>query len=166
MGPDCCHHEVFTGDRVASSEERLVFMTTNHAEVLDPALVRPGRIDVMEFIGDASDHQILAMFNKFFPDATALFGSRFLAGVQSLGKPVSMAQLQGHFLKFKDRPEAATTQLSELIETPFTDHSLSRATEAIQPANKPRKGPRRRMTVDEIDRMPFNPQPGWDADIR
>lgn len=33
-------------DGVASQEGRLFFMTTNHIEKLDPALIRPGRCDV------------------------------------------------------------------------------------------------------------------------
>ncbi|CAB4413218.1 unnamed protein product [Rhizophagus irregularis] len=40
-------------DGVASSEERIIFMTTNHVELLDKALIRPGRIDVKELLGDA-----------------------------------------------------------------------------------------------------------------
>jgi mitochondrial chaperone BCS1 len=33
-------------DGVRSQEGRIVFMTTNHKEKLDPALLRPGRADV------------------------------------------------------------------------------------------------------------------------
>lgn len=46
-------------DGVAASEDRLVFMTTNHIERLDPALIRPGRVDYCQLIGDATDHQVL-----------------------------------------------------------------------------------------------------------
>lgn len=45
-------------DGVAASEERLVFMTTNHIDRLDPALIRPGRVDYVQLIGDATDHQV------------------------------------------------------------------------------------------------------------
>lgn len=44
--------------RVLNSEDRLVFMTTNHIERLDPALIRPGRVDMVQEIGDATDHQV------------------------------------------------------------------------------------------------------------
>ncbi len=40
------------------SEERLVFMTTNHIEFLDPALIRPGRVDAVHKIGDATAFQV------------------------------------------------------------------------------------------------------------
>ena len=39
-------------------EERLVFMTTNFVERLDSALIRPGRVDVMQYIGDATPYQV------------------------------------------------------------------------------------------------------------
>lgn len=38
-------------DGVASTEARILFMTTNYLERLDPALVRPGRVDMKEYIG-------------------------------------------------------------------------------------------------------------------
>ncbi|KAH7985967.1 hypothetical protein HPB49_026185 [Dermacentor silvarum] len=34
---------------------------------LDPALIRPGRVDVREFVGPASDHQLAALFRRFYP---------------------------------------------------------------------------------------------------
>jgi mitochondrial chaperone BCS1 len=45
-------------DGVAASEERLIFMTTNHIERLDPALIRPGRVDYVQLVGDATNHQV------------------------------------------------------------------------------------------------------------
>jgi hypothetical protein len=42
-------------------------MTTNHIERLDPALIRPGRVDVIHQVGDASPGQIRRLFLKFFP---------------------------------------------------------------------------------------------------
>lgn len=41
-------------DGVASSEERILFMTTNHLNRLDPALIRPGRIDVQSLFGNCT----------------------------------------------------------------------------------------------------------------
>ena len=48
-------------------QERLLFMTTNHIERLDPALIRPGRVDVIHEVGDASSSQIRRLFVNFFP---------------------------------------------------------------------------------------------------
>ena len=39
---------------VTSTEERLIFMTTNHIEKLDPALIRPGRVDLKIHIGNVT----------------------------------------------------------------------------------------------------------------
>lgn len=35
---------------------------------LDPALIRPGRVDTMEYIGFCSPVQLEAMFRRFYPD--------------------------------------------------------------------------------------------------
>lgn len=49
-------------DGVASADERLIFMTTNHPERLDPALIRPGRVDYKALIDNATEDQVRAMF--------------------------------------------------------------------------------------------------------
>merc|ERR1719273_262855 len=38
-------------DGVTSTEGRILFMTTNYVERLDPALIRPGRVDFKQYIG-------------------------------------------------------------------------------------------------------------------
>ena len=53
-------------DGVASSEERIIFMTTNHYDRLDPALIRPGRVDIHEILDDAHGEQAERLFRKFY----------------------------------------------------------------------------------------------------
>lgn len=55
-----------TIDGVASSEERLLFMTTNHLDRLDSALIRPGRVDLIQHVGNATSFQVsnlIILFN-------------------------------------------------------------------------------------------------------
>ncbi|KAF9568341.1 hypothetical protein EC968_002952 [Mortierella alpina] len=91
-------------DGVASSEGRIIFMTTNHIEVLDQALIRPGRVDLREYVGDATPIQIRRMFMRFYEREDEL-ADKFVKSLE--GHKVSTAALQGHFVHFKDRPEAA-----------------------------------------------------------
>ncbi|GBC09962.1 hypothetical protein RclHR1_09230009 [Rhizophagus clarus] len=91
-------------DGVASSEERIIFMTTNYAELLDKALIRPGRIDIKELLDDASEYQIKTMFLRFYEGENQL-AKEFVQKVKD--KKVSMAQLQGHFVFHKNYPENA-----------------------------------------------------------
>ncbi|KAG8685342.1 hypothetical protein FRC09_014800 [Ceratobasidium sp. 395] len=58
-------------DGVAASEGRILFATTNHLERLDPALSRPGRMDVWIEFKHASKWQSEQLFNNFFPAASA-----------------------------------------------------------------------------------------------
>ncbi|CAO3643918.1 unnamed protein product [Cunninghamella blakesleeana] len=91
-------------DGVASAEERIIFLTTNHIEKLDPALIRPGRVDMKVQLGDATESQIRGMFSRFYQDKPELVDD-FLEKVK--GKSLSTAGLQGHFVYFKDQPEDA-----------------------------------------------------------
>jgi chaperone BCS1 len=93
-------------DGVMSSEGRILFCTSNHKEVLDSALIRPGRIDMDIVIDNASRAQATNLFMRFFPDMLDLaegFGERVLH------KQISMAQLQGHLLKYRDNALTALT---------------------------------------------------------
>lgn len=59
-------------DGVTSQEGRIVLMTSNHARKLDKALVRPGRIDRMIFLGAISPRSAELMFLRMYtPDANA-----------------------------------------------------------------------------------------------
>ncbi|CED83541.1 AAA-type ATPase [Phaffia rhodozyma] len=60
-----------TLDGVASSDSRIIFMTTNHLSRLDPALVRPGRVDVVAYLGDASAYQASELFRRFYGSSTS-----------------------------------------------------------------------------------------------
>lgn len=64
----------------------LFFLTTNHLEKLDPALIRPGRIDVQKHIGIADSQQKIEMFKRFFP--------KEIIPQEYLEKSLTMADLQ------------------------------------------------------------------------
>ncbi|OAA65455.1 bcs1 [Niveomyces insectorum RCEF 264] len=55
-------------DGVAAGEERIAFLTTNHIDRLDPALIRPGRVDLMVRIGEATAYQAAQMWDRFYGD--------------------------------------------------------------------------------------------------
>jgi len=58
-------------DGVAAQEGRIVVLTTNHRERLDPALIRPGRIDLEVELNCASKHQLRGLLQRFHPQADA-----------------------------------------------------------------------------------------------
>jgi len=55
-------------DGVHSIHGRILVTTTNHIEKLDPALLRPGRIDLQLEIGYADEYVLKQFFDKFYPD--------------------------------------------------------------------------------------------------
>lgn len=89
-------------DGVASTEARIVFMTTNYLERLDPALIRPGRVDLKEYIGWCSEIQIEKMFLRFYQGELAQSQAKeFAKSVKAFKKNVSPAQVQGFFMFHK-----------------------------------------------------------------
>jgi chaperone BCS1 len=87
-------------DGVTSVEGVLVFMTTNHPEKLDHALIRPGRVDFRTELSYCTAEQAARLFRKFFQandDVVKLFERQFTAGHR-----YTPAQLQKIFLEAPD----------------------------------------------------------------
>lgn len=102
-------------DGITSSEETLTFMTTNHPERLDAAIMRPGRIDYKQYIGNASEYQMKEMFLKFYPGEESL-AEQFVKETKKLKTRVSTAQLQGLFVMYKDDAHGALQNMQSLKE--------------------------------------------------
>ena len=111
-------------DGVASAEERMVFLTTNHVERLDEALVRPGRVDMTVKLGEATEHQIGELWDRFYvrEDEDGQMKQQFIKELETLhavGK-VSTAMLQGLFLYNKDDPRNAIESAHKLMQAQDT----------------------------------------------
>jgi len=111
-------------DGVASSEARILFMTTNYRERLDPALIRPGRIDFQANISYCTHAQIHELFHNFYPESDYSDSENFVNTLKALGidSGLSPATLQGHFLMYKNSPEAATSNASEIPSPTKSSH--------------------------------------------
>ncbi len=90
-----------TLDGVASTEARIVFMTTNYIDRLDPALIRPGRVDYKALIGYASKHQLQQMFIRFYPELDVCKAEEFADKAIAFNRPISIAAVQGFFMLHK-----------------------------------------------------------------
>lgn len=106
-------------DGVASQEGRLLFMTTNHFSSLDPALSRPGRIDVKIQLGYANKDQIARLFVNFYPKQE-LLASKFAEAFPA-SHTITSAHIQAHFMLFKHDPNGAFDFVKQLIESAEKD---------------------------------------------
>jgi chaperone BCS1 len=79
----------------------LFMMTTNHIEALEPALLRPGRIDYKLYLGNASDAQKVELYQRFFREASKSEAQDFVASCRSTE---TMAEFQGLLLALADAP--------------------------------------------------------------
>eukprot|EP01129_Flabellula_baltica_P006379 TRINITY_DN2379_c0_g1_i1.p1 TRINITY_DN2379_c0_g1~~TRINITY_DN2379_c0_g1_i1.p1 ORF type:complete len:474 (-),score=88.52 TRINITY_DN2379_c0_g1_i1:13-1434(-) len=98
-------------DGVTSQEGRIIFMTTNKEIELDPALIRPGRVDRKIFIGLASSVQIKNLFESFHPDKS-LLSEIFEQKIKP--NTYSMADLQKYLMFFKHDAEEAILNITNI----------------------------------------------------
>jgi chaperone BCS1 len=98
-------------DGFSAPENVLFVMTTNRFEVLDRALLRPGRIDYRLYMGEASDQQKIELYRRFFPSASELEAIEF---VETHCSAVTMAEFQGLLLGLQQ-----DSLVSNLVTTPL-----------------------------------------------
>ena len=136
-------------DGVASAEERVIFLTTNHVERMDGALIRPGRIDLNVRLGEATRWQAGQLWERFYGevDEGGRGRERFLLHLEQLGlienasgvkmdasPGVSTAALQGLFLYHKDDMAGAI----EMVQEAFVPGHLPVQTSPSRPADAAR----------------------------
>ncbi|GKT63078.1 mitochondrial chaperone BCS1 [Colletotrichum tofieldiae] len=121
-------------DGVASQEGRIVLMTSNVAHKLDRALVRPGRIDKMIYLGKISRHSAKGMFERMYkpyvpientlvekgtelPESQQNRFDRLAEGFSSQipDDIFTPAQLQGYLLHHRSSPEEAADCISTWV---------------------------------------------------
>jgi chaperone BCS1 len=124
-------------DGVSSREGRVLFMTTNHPERLDPALVRPGRVDRKVELGHATPDQARRLFLWFYRDSglepllLAREADQFASQVPLC--KVSMASIQEHLLRHRRTPEAAAREV--VFEDSTAPSELAELTDQNRPVH-------------------------------
>jgi chaperone BCS1 len=101
-------------DGFHAPENVLFVMTTNKIEVLDAALLRPGRIDYKLFLGKAAQVQKIELYRRFFPEVSQDEASEFV----ETHLAETMAEFQGLLLSLEQeqsRSEAECEQVAALV---------------------------------------------------
>ena len=151
-------------DGVASQEGRIVLMTSNFADRLDKALVRPGRVDRMIYLGNISRRSSELMFLRMY--------SRDEGGIAPVGKMMQLpddelkrlalqfsshipdnvftpAQLQGYLLNYREKPVDAAALIAEWVgeEQRLMEEAKERARKAAEQRKKKRREAKLRAVV-------------------
>ncbi|KAF9556921.1 P-loop containing nucleoside triphosphate hydrolase protein [Agrocybe pediades] len=142
-------------DGVGSEEGRIFFATTNYIDRLDPALLRPGRIDRKVQYYLATKEQAKALFIRFYPvshttllaeHTTSSLDSEKLslptdkkrAMIQALASEFASnfpehefttAELQGYLLSCKKEPERAAAEVMNWVEEERNERKARKARE-------------------------------------
>jgi mitochondrial chaperone BCS1 len=86
-------------DGFSAPENVLFVMTSNQIEALDPALLRPGRIDYRLYLGPATEEQKVELYRRFFPESSMVEAQLFVSGRR---EAQTMAEFQGALLALEE----------------------------------------------------------------
>lgn len=101
-------------DGVGSNHGRIFIMTSNHADVLDPALVRPGRVDVSLRLGMCGHAQIRAFFALYCGDSDDATNSANRVCAEVPEGELSPSEMSSLLLRFKADAAGAASKLLEM----------------------------------------------------
>lgn len=119
-------------DGVGSQEGRIVIMTTNKPELLDAALVRPGRVDMKVFLGNISQRSAEQMFIRMFSPELNVVSALDIKQVQELASQFSKeipedtftpSQLQGFFQLHLNSATDAADSIRPWVEKEMAKNS-------------------------------------------
>jgi chaperone BCS1 len=108
-------------DGAASKDGCVLFVSTNHVERLDPALRRPGRLDVQIELAYADRSQRRRLFERFFPQSTR--GEEF-AG-HSRDVPLTIAELQEYLLERRHDEFLAVREVDDWSRTRNRNYGIA-----------------------------------------
>ncbi|KAG6918725.1 hypothetical protein DXG01_012210 [Tephrocybe rancida] len=159
-------------DGVGSEEGKLFFATTNYIDRLDPALLRPGRIDMRIQYKQSTQEQAHALFTRFFAPRPKFDAAAAAASSTSSEKPksptpesianlatqfashipehvFSTAELQGFLLSCKRDSSRAVNTVSEWVKKELGERREKEAREEARKAKaKAKRDERERRDVD------------------
>jgi len=82
---------------------------------LDPALIRPGRVDLKAKVDYCTEYQLQKMFERFYPNETTQRAEQFARRVIASAKTISPAEIQGYFMLHKDSGQDALDNAENIL---------------------------------------------------
>jgi hypothetical protein len=102
-------------DGITTQDGFLCFITTNYKNLLDSALIRPGRVDKQLRFDTATKEQLQDMFTRFMGELyTDEKFKEFYRGFAALGISTTISLIQEYMFQYIDNPDAAISNLEEL----------------------------------------------------
>ncbi|KAG9304306.1 hypothetical protein G9A89_019868 [Geosiphon pyriformis] len=97
------------------SEGTIIIMTTNHVEHLDPAVIRPGRMDLRLDLGYCTRYQINKMYRTILEDSNAQFPPELLEIIPERVLPP--CEVMMNMVLYRNDPNLITKKIFDLVET-------------------------------------------------
>lgn len=119
VGRDSTKNISFSGflnviDGLCKVNQLVIFMTTNHPDRLDPALMRPGRVDTHIKFGYATKNQVKQAFEKYRPQESEEDFKKFYAEIPDT--PTTMCVYQKFFFKYRKFTGKIVEKIDDLHE--------------------------------------------------
>ena len=100
-------------DGMFSKRGTIIFLTTNHIERLDEALIRPGRVDKKVEFKNITEDDMTAMFSRFYPEHKQ-YASEIAKQIGS--ENICHAEFQAFCIENKTDPSKAINNIKDYLD--------------------------------------------------
>ena len=107
-------------DGATSADDTVCFITSNELKHIDPAIIRPGRVDYIVKIDHLLKEQVKEMYIHFIGEPT--MPAQFFDDLTDLQIDLAPRLLQQYLFKYEYDPAGALKNLSELKEMYVASH--------------------------------------------
>ena len=99
-------------DGLFTCHGRILIMSTNHPEILDSALIRPGRIDCKFLFDNCDSEQIGKLYEMFFNQELTENNKKQLEKI-NINKKYSPAQITSIFLRYRNNSDIVLEHIDD-----------------------------------------------------
>ena len=99
-------------DGLFTCHGRILIMSTNHPEILDSALIRPGRIDCKFLFDNCDSEQIGKLYEMFFNQELTENNKKQLEKI-NINKKYSPAQITSIFLRYRNNSDTVLEHIDD-----------------------------------------------------
>jgi len=110
-----CHFRVFSCSLMRTSTSPVFVCVCVSVCRLDPALIRPGRVDIKAKVDYCTTYQLQTMFERFYPEESKQHAREFAQTVLASVQTISPAEIQGYFMLHKDSGRDALANAANIL---------------------------------------------------
>jgi AAA+ superfamily predicted ATPase len=112
-------------DGISSAYGNIIFITSNHIEKIGKSLLRPGRIDIIEYVPYADKDFITTYLKNFYKDSTSDIIEKLAEQMINYNENIVPAEIQNHVIQYRNNIQDCIDNIDKFRDENYVYYSWS-----------------------------------------